>query len=255
MRNWYDLPTYYDVSFSYDMADELAFINNVFRKFIKSDKPKILEPACGTGRLLIPLIKKGFDCTGFDLNKNALTYLKHKLEKNSLHANIKYDDMINFSSRKKYDGIYCTVDTFRHILSEKSAIQHLENITKVLKKNGIYILGLHLIPKKKKVDKVIKWTSKRGRLTVKTIMSMIKLDKKKRRETLEVQLKIKRDKSTKSYISKYSLRTYTLEQLLSTLDKIIDLEIINIYDEYYDISKPITLNSNSDYAVLLLRKK
>ena len=40
MRNWYDLPTYYDVSFSYDMADELAFINNVFRKFIKSDKPK-----------------------------------------------------------------------------------------------------------------------------------------------------------------------------------------------------------------------
>ena len=86
-------------------------------------------------------------------------------------------------------------------------------------------------------------------------MSMIKLDKKKRRETLEVQLKIKRDKSTDSYTSKYSLRTYTLEQLLSTLDKIIDLEIINIYDEYYDISKPITLNSNSDYAVLLLRKK
>ena len=255
MRNWYDLPTYYDVSFSYDMADELAFINNAFRKFIKSDNPKILEPACGTGRLLIPLTRKGFDCTGFDLNKNALTYLKHKLEKNSLHANIKYDDMINFSSQKKYDGIYCTVDTFRHILTEKSAIQHLENITKVLKKNGIYILGLHLIPKEKKIDKVIKWTSKRGRLTVKTIMSMIKLDKKKRRETLEVQLKIKRDKSTESYISKYSLRTYTLEQLLRTLDKIIDLEIINIYDEYYDISNPITLNSNSDYAVLLLRKK
>ena len=34
-----------------------------------------------------------------------------------------------------------------------------------------------------------------------------------------------------------------------------ELEIISVYDEYYDLSNPITLNSGSDYAVLLLRKK
>ena len=73
-HNWYDLPTYYDVSFSYDMKDELSFISNVFRKYLILNSPKLLEPACGTGRLIVPLVKKGFNCSGFDLNENALLY-------------------------------------------------------------------------------------------------------------------------------------------------------------------------------------
>ena len=77
-HNWYDLPTYYDVSFSYDMKDELSFISNVFRKYLILNSPKLLEPACGTGRLIVPLVKKGFNCSGFDLNENALLYLKEK---------------------------------------------------------------------------------------------------------------------------------------------------------------------------------
>ena len=73
MTNWYDLPTYYDVSFSYDMSDELSFLKKVFKKYCNSSKPKLLEPACGTGRLIIPLTFEGFDCSGFDLNKNAIS--------------------------------------------------------------------------------------------------------------------------------------------------------------------------------------
>ena len=36
MTNWYDLPTYYDVSFSYDMRDELAFLKTIFKKYSNS---------------------------------------------------------------------------------------------------------------------------------------------------------------------------------------------------------------------------
>ncbi len=151
MINWYDLPAYYDVSFSYEMSDELAFLKNVFKKYSNSSQPKLLEPACGTGRLMIPLIREGFDCSGFDLNKNALLYLDEKLNRNQLHANVFYDDMINFTTHRKYDGIYCTVDTFRHLLTEKEARQHLLGVSKALKKNGIYVLGLHLLSKEKKL--------------------------------------------------------------------------------------------------------
>ena len=212
MINWYDLPAYYDVSFSYEMSDELAFLKNVFKKYSNSSQPKLLEPACGTGRLMIPLIREGFDCSGFDLNKNALLYLDEKLNRNQLHANVFYDDMINFTTHRKYDGIYCTVDTFRHLLTEKEARQHLLCVSKALKKNGIYVLGLHLLSKEKKIDRLTRWTARRGRLTIKTIMSMIKLDKNKRRETLEVELKIKAKERNNSYTSVYQLRTYTLFQ-------------------------------------------
>ena len=254
-HNWYDLPTYYDVSFSYDMKDELSFISNVFRKYLILNSPKLLEPACGTGRLIVPLVKKGFNCSGFDLNENALLYLKEKLNRNNLYANIKKADMSTFEVENKYDGIYCTVDTFRHLLTEKKAIQHLENVSFALKKNGIYILGLHIIPRHKKIEKIVKWTARRGSLTVNTIMSMIKLDMKRRRETLRVVLKIKKNTTRESHVSIYQLRTYTLPQILNIINKVEDLEIINTYNEYYDLSSPIILNSDSDYAVFLLRKK
>ena len=76
MLNWYDLPKYYDISFSHEMNEELAFLKAVFTEFFKGTKPSLLEPACGTGRLIIPLSRSGFDCTGFDLNEYALSYLK-----------------------------------------------------------------------------------------------------------------------------------------------------------------------------------
>ena len=74
--NLYDYPEYYDLSYSYNMQDELAFLKQVFFKYSKSKHQRLLEPACGTGRLLVPLSKSGFNCVGFDLNLNALDYLK-----------------------------------------------------------------------------------------------------------------------------------------------------------------------------------
>ena len=65
---------------------------------------------------------------------------------------------------------------------------------------------------------------------------------------------IKTNKIQDSVISIYQLRTYTLLQLRKILKNVPELEIINAYDEYYDLSNPISLNSGSDYAVLLLRK-
>ena len=76
MLNWYNLPVYYDVSFSHEMSEELVFLKSVFKKYCKSTPAKLLEPACGTGRLLVPLARAEFDCTGFDLNEQALAYLK-----------------------------------------------------------------------------------------------------------------------------------------------------------------------------------
>jgi 2-polyprenyl-3-methyl-5-hydroxy-6-metoxy-1,4-benzoquinol methylase len=253
MQNWYNLPSYYDVSFSHEMSEELAFLKNVFSHYCKESSPKLLEPACGTGRLMIPLIRAGFDCTGFDLNEYALAYLTKKLNRNHLKANIFNGDMAKFNAKaKNYDGAYCTVDTFRHLLSEKQAEQHLIKVSKSLKKNGFYILGLHLIPEKRVSNKVIRWTAKRGRLTVKTSMTMLALDKKKRIETLKVILKANNEKE--SHTSVYQLRTYTFKQFYKLLDKISVFEIVNVYDEFYDISNPITLNSKSDYAIFLLKK-
>ena len=83
---------------------------------------------------------------------------------------------------------------------------------------------------------------------------MIKLDKVRRRETLEVKLRIKTNTHNDSFTSIYQLRTYTLAQLKKILKNVPELEIESVYNEYYDLSNPITLNPGVDYAVILLRK-
>ena len=153
---------------------------------------------------------------------------------------------------KKFDGAYCTVDTFRHLLSEREAEQHLIKVSAALKKNGIYILGLHLLSDKKITNKVTRWTAKRGRLTVKSSMTMLKLDTRKRTETLKVILKVGTQKQ--SWTSVYQLRSYTLKQFNKLLSNTKVFEIVNAYDHYYDLSKPIRLNAVTDYAVFVLRK-
>lgn len=76
IMNWYDLPEYYDVSFSHEMQDELRFLKAVFAGPGKEKPVRLLEPACGSGRLIVPLARAGFRCTGFDQNPEALNYLK-----------------------------------------------------------------------------------------------------------------------------------------------------------------------------------
>lgn len=39
---------------------------------------KILEPLCGSGRFLVPFLKRGFDITGIDLSTEMLQKLKQK---------------------------------------------------------------------------------------------------------------------------------------------------------------------------------
>ncbi|MCG8379024.1 MAG: methyltransferase domain-containing protein, partial [Proteobacteria bacterium] len=213
MSNWYNLPTYYDVSFSYEMQDELTFLKRIFNRIFNKNNIRLLEPACGTGRLLVPLVRHGYQCTGFDLNRNALLYLKNKLKRLDLNANIFEADMVDFNIKSPgYDGAYCTVDTFRHLLTENEAVQHLRNVAKSLNKNGVYIVGLHLLPKQGITSKVSRWTARRGRLTVNTSMALIDQSNKRRTETLKVILKTRSKYQDKQFESIYKLRTYTIKQ-------------------------------------------
>lgn len=77
--NYYHDPKYYNLSYSHDMGDELAFLKRIFGESAGKPHPRLLEPACGTGRLLVPLVRAGFRCTGFDIDPHALGYLKKNL--------------------------------------------------------------------------------------------------------------------------------------------------------------------------------
>ncbi len=54
-------------------ADELDF----YLSYAEKGK-KILEPLCGSGRFLVPFLKRGFMISGIDLSEEMLARLKQK---------------------------------------------------------------------------------------------------------------------------------------------------------------------------------
>ena len=255
MNDWYDLTKHYDLSFSHEMEDEVSFIRAILEKYFGPHKVKILEPACGTGRLLFPLSTSNIDYTGFDINTNSIEFLKNKIERMGISARTFVSDMTDFKvTGSKFDCAICTVDTFRHLMTETEALAHFICMAKHLKKNGLYILGLHLLPAQGYSEKVIPWETSSGGQKLFTSISVLNVDRKKRIETLKILFRSKRGKNIKKHRSIYYLRTYTYRQFFNLLKKAACFDIIEAYDYSYDIDHPILLNSQTEDAVLVLRK-
>lgn len=66
----------YELSHPLPPDDAYAF----YREYVKAAKEPVLEPMCGTGRFLLPLLTEGFDVRGFDASKNMLAVLHAKAE-------------------------------------------------------------------------------------------------------------------------------------------------------------------------------
>ena len=65
--DWYDLPRYYDIVFEADTRAEADFLEAMAERWGRG-AGRILEPACGSGRLVEEMARRGHAVTGFDTN-------------------------------------------------------------------------------------------------------------------------------------------------------------------------------------------
>src|SRR5437773_8160328 len=146
VANLFDYPQYYDIAFQAYTRQETDFIEAACRKYCPFAARRFLEPACGSGRLITELAARGYQVTGFDLNQPALSYLRRRLTRRRLNCETFKAEMSDFRLGRPVDAAYCTVSTFRHLLTEQAARDHLECIAGSLRPGGIYVLALHLLP-------------------------------------------------------------------------------------------------------------
>src|SRR5437016_13145074 len=86
VENWFDYPQYYDIAFQAHTRQEADFIEAACRKYCPFSVRRFLEPACGSGRLLTTLARRGYQVTCFDLSQPALRYLQRRLARMGLDA-------------------------------------------------------------------------------------------------------------------------------------------------------------------------
>jgi len=96
-----------DVPFYLDMAKE-------------TDGP-VLELACGTGRILLPLARTGFEVTGLDLSQAMLDKLQAKLDAEPREVQsrvaLKCANVRDYRFSQKSRLVFCAFNSFLHLMT------------------------------------------------------------------------------------------------------------------------------------------
>jgi len=253
--NWYHCPQYYDLAFRSETQPEAQFLEAACRKYCPFPVRKLLEPACGTGRLVAEMAARGYRVTGLDLSRPALDYLGRRLTRRGLQATVLHGDMADFHLPRPVDAAYCTFDSFRHLLSEDAARRHLECVARALRPGGIYILGFHLLPPDAAEECIERWTARHGQTRVTVTLRVLATDRRRRLETLRISLLVRSRRQPLRFRDEFPLRMYTASQFRKLLAAVPDLELRNVYDFWYEIDQPLKLTDELSDTVFILAKR
>ena len=107
-----EFATFYDQLF--DNALYNKWVNFVSNNVNKNDK--ILDLACGTGRLLVLMKKKGYDAIGADFSEDMLAIAnEHLIEAGFTEPSLLNENMLDLSELGNFDVITCFDDSICYL--------------------------------------------------------------------------------------------------------------------------------------------
>lgn len=254
--NLFDFPQYYDLIYRADCRTELAFLLACFERHARRRLRRVFEPACGTGRLLLPLARRGFQVAGCDLNPRAIAYCNERLARHGFPRTAWVADMADFRVSRKVDAAFNLINTFRHLLTDADALAHLCCMARSLATGGLYVLGLHLTPTRGPV--VVNdesWSARRGRLAVDSYMWTITRDRRRRLEVLGMTFDVTTPTRRLCISDEMHYRIYTARQMTLLLSRVHQFDVVETYDFCYEIEHPIVIGARTEDVIYILRRR
>lgn len=119
---------------TYDKENKWAEDDDFYLALAKKSKGKVLDLACGTGRLTIEIHNQGIDVTGLDIMPQMLERARTK----SKGADIKWieGDCRNFELEDTFDLMLMTSHGFQYLLTDHDQIDFLKSAYTHLNENG-----------------------------------------------------------------------------------------------------------------------
>jgi SAM-dependent methyltransferase len=252
--DWYDTPHYYDIVFGTDTIIECDFLETMRWWYGQSRGWRVLEPACGSGRLVEEMARRGYAVTGFDRSEPMVQYARARLARNGLRAPLHIRELDDFGFRHSFDLAHCLVSTFKYLQSERSARGHLRCVANSLKRGGVYVLGFHLSQYGSVSKTRERWVAARDGTTVTCNSQFWPPVASRRTERARTRLTIEERGRTRRMETNWLFRTYDAAQVRRLLRSVPALEHVATYDFTYDVEKTRDLSDDQLDVVLILRR-
>jgi SAM-dependent methyltransferase len=257
--DWYELPAAYDALFAEGTRREARFLEAVAREHgrgLRGRPLRVLEPACGSGRLVLALAARGHRVAGFDLSEAMLDHAERRLARRGLSARLWRDDLASFEApRAAFDLAHCLVSTFKYVLDERGARAHLRRAARALRPGGLYVLGLHLTEYGRQSVQVERWEASRGRTKFVSRARIEPAERGARRERVRLTLRIEGPRGTRRTAQEWWFRTYDEREIARLVASVPVLELVETFDFDCDPARPGAEGGRRLDRVLVLRRR
>ncbi len=259
--DWYQTPLYYDIVFDAETALECDFLAAMWRLWGRGGASRarrslrVLEPACGSGRLMLELSRRGHRCCGIDISAGALAFARARLAEHGLKARLIEASMDAFSLPQRFELAHCLVSSFRYLVTEDAARAHLLCVADALIPGGIYALGFHLCDYSDTSVSRERHLAERDAVRVTCNIQAGPPVRRTRQQAMRARLLVETDAGLERYQSCWSFRTYSARQFRSLLAQVPAFEHVATYDFDYDQTRPQALGRDRYDQVVILRRR
>lgn len=181
------------------------------------ERLRCFEPACGSGRLLRALARRGATVYGCDLEPAMLAYARTRMPKDWKGRLVTRDmrDPGGLARAGSIDLAFNLINSVRHLESDAALRDHFRGVTRLLRPGGIYVVGISLSRYGQEAPTEDLWTGTRGRCRVDQLVQYLPPEgpgTRERFETVVSVLSVRRPSGTDELTDRYRLRAYDEEQ-------------------------------------------
>jgi SAM-dependent methyltransferase len=136
MASLYDDPRLYDLLFHAEPH------STFYKGLAHQQKGSVLELACGTGQLLIPIADSGFRSAGLDLHPGMLAAARSRAQ--TAHADVALieDDMRSFSLDEKFSLVFIARNSMLHLHTRDDFAQFFDAVRRHLESGGLFAFDI-----------------------------------------------------------------------------------------------------------------
>lgn len=137
--NSHDATSIYDDAQTYDLIHVPdKRLDEKFYRSLANQGESILEIACGSGRLTIPLAQSGLKMTGLDLSEAMLAEGRKKSKALDLQLEWVHGDARKFNLNRKFQLIFMPCNSLQHLHQSEDVIMMLNSVREHLRPDGIF---------------------------------------------------------------------------------------------------------------------
>jgi len=247
----YDSPEVYDVAFGWDLTLELEFVEACFLKHVIDPVRRIVEPACGTGRILAALAGRGYEVLGYDRSPEMVAFANAKLKKWA--GRVMRGEMATFHPPGTFDAAINLVNSIGYLLDDEAMASHLACVAEAVRPGGVYLVQLSYAGEPPEQACFGPWPNSRAGLRTELTWRVVREDPVEKRSHQLCRIIVTSGQERRVIEESHLLRCWTQEDF----DRLIEGSAFELTAVYYDrfeekpLEEPRTGLDGNLYHVLL----